>query len=573
MTERTGVIIGIDLGTTTTEAAVYRNGKIEMIPDFDGNIAVPSAVGIDDRGNFVVGEKAKAQYVLAPERTTIEIKRKTGTGEKIRLGEKEYTPVELSARILDYVRRYSEAWLGETVNRAVISVPAYFNDIQRRETAEAGQLAGFTVERIINEPTAAALSYGMNHLEEESHILVYDLGGGTFDVTVLEMFEGVLEVKASSGDNRLGGKDFDQSLVRWLTERFEEKNQVSLKGDIFAESRLKTAAEQCKVELSAQESAVVRVPVLAEKDGCPLGLEETVTRELFESLIAGDLTRTRRPVNVALSDSGLHEGDLDMVLLAGGSTRIPAVRREIRGLLGIEPSAAIHPDYSIAEGAAVQAGIIGGAVETEKSLVMTDVNPYTLGVRTTDGYSSDVMSVIIPRNVTIPTTRRERYYTAWDDQDTVSVQVYQGEYASASRNHMVGEFEVGDIPLAPAGKEEIDISFSYNQNGILQVSAEVVSTGKVSSLTIDMIDASLPDEKSAEEWKKSPLAREFRSLIRRAEKAIRLASAGGDGESAGELETMLAQLKYAVMKEYRIRAEELEEEIREYLNSGEENNE
>ena len=573
MTERTGVIIGIDLGTTTTEAAVYRNGKVEMIPDFDGNIAVPSAVGIDDRGNFVVGEKAKAQYVLAPERTAIEIKRKTGTGEKIRLGEKEYTPVELSARILDYVRRYSEAWLGETVNRAVISVPAYFNDIQRRETAEAGQLAGFTVERIINEPTAAALSYGMNHLEEESHILVYDLGGGTFDVTVLEMFEGVLEVKASSGDNRLGGKDFDQSLVRWLTERFEEKNQVSLKGDIFAESRLKTAAEQCKVELSAQEAAVVRVPVLAEKDGCPLGLEETVTRELFESLIAGDLTRTRRPVNVALSDSGLHEGDLDMVLLAGGSTRIPAVRREIRGLLGIEPSAAIHPDYSIAEGAAVQAGIIGGAVETEKSLVMTDVNPYTLGVRTTDGYSSDVMSVIIPRNVTIPATRRERYYTAWDDQDTVSVQVYQGEYASASRNHMVGEFEVGDIPLAPAGKEEIDISFSYNQNGILQVSAEVVSTGKVSSLTIDMIDASLPDEKSAEEWKKSPLAREFRSLIRRAEKAIRLASAGGDGESAGELETMLAQLKYAVMKEYRIRAEELEEEIREYLNSGEENNE
>lgn len=573
MTERTGVIIGIDLGTTTTEAAVYRNGKVEMIPDFDGNIAVPSAVGIDDRGNFVVGAKAKAQYVLAPERTAIEIKRKTGTGEKIRLGEKEYTPVELSARILDYVRRYSEAWLGETVNRAVISVPAYFNDIQRRETAEAGQLAGFTVERIINEPTAAALSYGMNHLEEESHILVYDLGGGTFDVTVLEMFEGVLEVKASSGDNRLGGKDFDQSLVRWLTERFEEKNQVSLKGDIFAESRLKTAAEQCKVELSAQESAVVRVPVLVEKDGCPLGLEETVTRELFESLIAGDLTRTRRPVNVALSDSGLHEGDLDMVLLAGGSTRIPAVRREIRGLLGIEPSAAIHPDYSIAEGAAVQAGIIGGAVETEKSLVMTDVNPYTLGVRTTDGYSSDVMSVIIPRNVTIPTTRRERYYTAWDDQDTVSVQVYQGEYASASRNHMVGEFEVGDIPLAPAGKEEIDISFSYNQNGILQVSAEVVSTGKVSSLTIDMIDASLPDEKSAEEWKKSPLAREFRSLIRRAEKAIRLASAGSDGESAGELETMLAQLKYAVMKEYRIRAEELEEKIREYLNSGEENDE
>lgn len=559
------VIIGIDLGTTTTEAAIYRNGKVEMIPDLRGNYAVPSAVGIDDGGKFVVGERARAQYVLAPERTAIEIKRNIGTGERIRLDGREYTAVELSAKILEYVKEYAEAYLGVPVDRAVISVPAYFNDVQRRETAEAGRLAGFSVERIINEPTAAALSYGISHLEEESYLMVYDLGGGTFDVTVLEMFEGVLEVKASSGDNRLGGKDFDLRLMQWLQEKFETKHGVSLEDNVFAKSRLKDAAEECKITLSEQESAVVRIPMLAQKDGQPLGLEETVTREEFEAMIAGDLERTRRPVDIALGDSGISEGELDMILLAGGSTRIPAVRRQIRSMLGMEPSAAIHPDYSIAQGAAVQAGMISGAVDAAQGMVMTDVNPYTLGIRAMNEFTTDVMSVVIPRNVTIPVTRRERYYTSWDGQDAAVIQVFQGEHAAASRNHMVGEFTVGDIPPGPAGSEQIDVEFSYNQNGILQVSAYIVSTGKSASVTISMDSASLPDEKNSEEWKKSPIARDFRSLIRRAEKTLRVLRTGANVEKAGELETMIGQLKYAVMKEYRSRAEEIEDRLRAFL--------
>lgn len=561
------VIIGIDLGTTTTEAAVYRNGKAEMIPSFDGSFVIPSAVGIDESGNMVVGERARAQYVLAPERTAIEIKRKIGTGEKIRLGQKEYTAVELSAKILEYVKRYAEEYLKMPVNRAVISVPAYFDDIQRRETAEAGKLAGLTVERIINEPTAAALSYGIGHLEEESHILVYDLGGGTFDVTVLELFEGVLEVKASSGDNRLGGKDLDQRLIDWLAGRFEEKTGVSLKGNVYAASRLKEAAEQCKIALSSQEEAAVRVPMLAQDGETPLGLEETVSREQFESLIEKEIRRTNGPVQTALGDSGVSPEELDQILLAGGSTRIPLVRREIRNMLGKEPSEAIHPEYSIALGAAVQAGIISGAIDGEDSMVLTDVNPYTLGIRTMGWESDDEMSVIIPRNVTIPVTRKQTYYTSWDGQQAAAIEVYQGEKRRASRNHLIGSFDIGDIPPAPAGKEQIEVSFSYNLDGILQVAAKVVSTGKEASVTIHMGQEETKEDVSG--WKESSLAADFRSVIRRGEKALKKAAERGDKELAEELEETLYDLKYAVLKELQTRAEELEEDLRDLIEEGE----
>ena len=561
------VIIGIDLGTTTTEAAVYRNGKAEMIPSFDGSFVIPSAVGIDDSGNMVVGERARAQYVLAPERTAIEIKRKIGTGEKIRLGQKEYTAVELSAKILEYVKRYAEEYLEMPVNRAVISVPAYFDDIQRRETAEAGKLAGLTVERIINEPTAAALSYGIGHLEEESHILVYDLGGGTFDVTVLELFEGVLEVKASSGDNRLGGKDLDQRLIDWLAGRFEEKTGVSLKGNVYAASRLKEAAEQCKIALSSQEEATVRIPMLAQDGQTPLGLEETVSREQFESLIEKEIHRTKGPVQTALGDSGVSCGELDRILLAGGSTRIPLVRREIRDMLGKEPSEAIHPEYSIALGAAIQAGIISGAIDGEDSMVLTDVNPYTLGIRAMGWESDDEMSVIIPRNVTIPVTRKQTYYTSWDGQRVAAIEVYQGEKRRASRNHLIGSFDIGDIPPAPAGKEQIEVSFSYNLDGILQVAAKVVSTGKEASVTIHMGQEETKEDVSG--WKESSLAADFRSVIRRGEKALKKAAQSGDKELAEELEETLYDLKYAVLKELQTRAEELEEDLRDLIEEGE----
>lgn len=561
------VIIGIDLGTTTTEAAVYRNGKAEMIPSFDGSFVIPSAVGIDDSGNMVVGERARAQYVLAPERTAIEIKRKIGTGEKICLGRNEYTAVELSAKILEYVKRYAEEYLEMPVNRAVISVPAYFDDIQRRETAEAGKLAGLTVERIINEPTAAALSYGIGHLEEESHILIYDLGGGTFDVTVLELFEGVLEVKASSGDNRLGGKDLDQRLIDWLAGRFEEKTGVSLKGNVYAASRLKEAAEQCKIALSSQEEATVRIPMLAQDGQTPLGLEETVSREQFESLIEKEIHRTKGPVQTALGDSGVSCGELDRILLAGGSTRIPLVRREIRDMLGKEPSEAIHPEYSIALGAAIQAGIISGAIDGEDSMVLTDVNPYTLGIRAMGWESDDEMSVIIPRNVTIPVTRKQTYYTSWDGQQAAAIEVYQGEKRRASRNHLIGSFDIGGIPPAPAGKEQIEVSFSYNLDGILQVAAKVVSTGKEASVTIHMGQEETKEDVSG--WKESGLAADFRSVIRRGEKALKKAAERGDKELAGELEETLYDLKYAVLKELQVRAEELEEDLRDLIEEGE----
>lgn len=561
------VIIGIDLGTTTTEAAVYRNGKAEMIPSFDGSFVIPSAVGIDDSGNMVVGERARAQYVLAPERTAIEIKRKIGTGEKICLGRNEYTAVELSAKILEYVKRYAEEYLEMPVNRAVISVPAYFDDIQRRETAEAGKLAGLTVERIINEPTAAALSYGIGHLEEESHILVYDLGGGTFDVTVLELFEGVLEVKASSGDNRLGGKDLDQRLIDWLAGRFEEKTGVSLKGNVYAASRLKEAAEQCKIALSSQEEATVRIPMLAQDGQTPLGLEETVSREQFEGLIEKEIHRTKGPVQTALGDSGVSCGELDRILLAGGSTRIPLVRREIRDMLGKEPSEAIHPEYSIALGAAIQAGIISRAIDGEDSMVLTDVNPYTLGIRAMGWESDDEMSVIIPRNVTIPVTRKQTYYTSWDGQQAAAIEVYQGEKRRASRNHLIGSFDIGGIPPAPAGKEQIEVSFSYNLDGILQVAAKVVSTGKEASVTIHMGQEETKEDVSG--WKESGLAADFRSVIRRGEKALKKAAERGDKELAGELEETLYDLKYAVLKELQVRAEELEEDLRDLIEEGE----
>lgn len=341
-------IIGIDLGTSTTEAAVIRDGKPVMIVNLDQEIITPSAVGIDNGGNWVIGEKARAQYLLSPDNTAIEVKRKIGTNEKIMLGKQSCTPVALSAKLLEYVRTYVSEYLEEEVTRAVISVPAYFDDIQRQATVRAGMEAGFQVERIINEPTAAALSYGLDHMEEESHILVYDLGGGTFDVTLLEMFDGVLEVKASNGDNRLGGKDFDEKLMDWLNGQFQKKYGVDLRKDMYACVRLKEEAERCKKALSTQESYHVLVPMIIEKAGQPLALDETVTAEQFEELVRELLERTHRPMEVVLADSGILPSEIDRVILVGGSTRMPVVEKDIRDFLNMEPSRAVDPDYAVA---------------------------------------------------------------------------------------------------------------------------------------------------------------------------------------------------------------------------------
>jgi len=563
-----GSIIGIDLGTSTTEAAIFRDGKAEMIHGFDGSVVTPSAVGVDESGNLIIGGRAKAQFIMAPERTVIEVKRKMGTDEKIPMGRQSFTPVELSAMLLEYVKRYASQYMDEDIDRAVISVPAYFDDIQRQAVVEAGKKAGFVVERIINEPTAAALSYGIDHLEEESNILIYDLGGGTFDVTLLELFDGVLEVKASSGDNQLGGKDFDERFVGWLQKRFEEKHGVKLEGNIHAMARLKEQAEKCKAALSSSEEETIQIPFLAEKDGVPLALEETVTRSQFEELIGDLVRRTHDPIQTVLEDGKIEKEELDLVLLVGGSTKVPLVSRDLGEFLGIEPKREIDPDYSVAMGAAIQAGIIAGEVDTDSSIIMTDVNPYTLGIRTLNGYSDDYMSVIIPRNVTIPVTRHEVYYTAVPGQKAAEIEIYQGESRTASRNHLLGKFTIDGIPAAPAGEESIDVSFSYNQNGMLNVSASLVSTGKEMAIAIDMMGAEKEERVDVSQWKTSPFAGDYRSTVRRAQKAQKELEkeAGEDArEVARELEELLYQLKKALIEENLDEADDLDEEIRDLM--------
>ena len=553
-------IIGIDLGTSTTEAALFRDGKKEMIPNPDGQVITPSVVGIDNSGNWVVGERARAQYLLAPENTAVEVKRKTGSGETVPLGRGRYSPVDLQARLLSYVRNYVSEYLGENVDRAVISVPAYFNDIQRQETILAGQRAGFSVERILNEPTAAALSYGLEHMEDESHALVYDLGGGTFDVTVLEMFGGVLEVRASAGDNQLGGKDFDEKLMEALYDRFRKKHGRDLRGDLYVRVKLKEEAEKCKIALSTESSYHILLPALATIGGKPVELDETVTREEFETLCRDLLERTHHPIDVALEDAGLAESEIDRVILVGGSTRMPMVRRDIADFLGQEPDAAVDPDYAVAEGAAIQGGIIGGAIRPEDSLILTDVNPYTLGIRTVDGAEGDNMSVVIPRNVTIPVTRSERYHTAGHYQTQAAIEVYQGESMYASHNHFLGKFTIGGIPPRPAGMEMLDVEFSYDLNGMLKVTAKLVSTGKEASVEINMAEGAVEEDLSR--WKKAAGAKAYRAVIRSAERALAASLPAALREN---LQKTLDDLKRALIRGDEDEAEELEAELTELV--------
>lgn len=528
------VLIGIDLGTSTTEAAIYRNGSKEMIPNLEGKVITPSAVGLDSGGNWVAGERARAQFLLSPENTAIEVKRKTGTGELISLGKSRYTAVDLQSRLLSYLRACASEYLGEDVTRAVISVPAYFNEIQRRETIRAGELAGFSVERILNEPTAAALSYGLDHIQEESHILVYDLGGGTFDVTLLEMFGGVLEVKASSGDNRLGGKDFDEALMDCLYARFFEKYRKDLRKDQYAAVKIKEEAERCKIALSTEEAYHVLIPAIATVNGTPVEMDETISRTEFEDLARELLRRTHGPIDVVLQDGDVSEAQIDRIILVGGSTRMPMVARDIEAYLGKAPEEAVNPDYAVAEGAAIQAAMITGEIAGEGSLVMTDVNPYTLGIRAVDDFEDDNMIVIIPRNVTIPVSRTERFSTYADYQTMANIEVYQGESRLASHNRLLGEFMFHGIPSKPAGREKLDVEFSYDLNGMLKVTATLASTGKAASIEINMAEGAGTDV-DLSQWKEAPGAKPYRSVIRTAERVL----SGKNGPLSPELEQEL----------------------------------
>jgi molecular chaperone DnaK len=559
-------IIGIDLGTSTSEIGILEDGKPVVLPNHLNEKITPSVVGIGEDGTLIIGQDAKDQMLFKPEDTVMEVKRLMGSGKKVMMAGTAYTPQEISSYILKYLKECAEAYLGEEVERAVITVPAYFTDEQRRATVEAGKLSGLKVERIINEPTAAALAYGIEHMEDNQHILVYDLGGGTLDVTVLEMFQGVLEVKASSGNNQLGGKDFDQRLIEYMANRFYKVHGVDLQKDLRAMKKLKQAAEECKISLSTEETYSVVIPFMAEKEGKPIALEETITRQGFEALIEDIVSSTLNPIHIALKDAKLTPQDIDLVLLVGGSTRVPLVKRFLAKNLGQLPQSLVDPDLAVVMGAAIQGGILNEELSAEKDILITDVCPYTLGVEVMDVVGgvpvTDVYDVIIPRNKTIPTVGEKIYGTVIDNQEKVEIVVYQGDYKKASLNNFLGKFELSGIPRNKAFEEKIKVRFMYDVNGILQVEGTVVSTGKQAHITIETTGVEREKEVNVDEWKKAPRAKKYRGTIRRAEKLL----AEEDSFLLDGLEGLLKDLKRAlILEEDEEKLAEIEEELLELI--------
>jgi molecular chaperone DnaK len=469
-------VIGIDLGTTNSCVAVMEGGEAVVIPNAEGNRTTPSVVGFKKDGERVVGETAKRQAITNPDRTVASIKRHMGTTHKENIEDKAYTAPEISAIILQKLKADAEAYLGQPVTQAVITVPAYFNDSQRQATKDAGNIAGLEVLRIVNEPTAAALAYGFEKQEDQT-ILVFDLGGGTFDVSILELGEGFFEVKATSGDNRLGGDDFDQLVVDWLASEFKKEHSIDLLKDKAAVQRLKDAAEKAKKELSSVVSTTISLPFITVVDGVPQHLEINLSRSKFDELTANLVERTMGPTRQALTDAGMTPKDINRVVLVGGSTRIPAVVEAIKKLTGQEPHKGVNPDEVVALGAAVQAGVLTGEV---KDVVLLDVTPLSLGIETAGG----VLTKMIDRNTTIPTSKSQVYSTYADMQTQVEIHVLQGERAMAKDNKTLGRFTLSDIPAAPRGVPQIEVTFDIDANGIVNVSALDKGTGKSQKITI-----------------------------------------------------------------------------------------